>query len=188
MAKQNCVKQSREQRLLIQTDTGFQITVHDHGEDWAPLNLAPTCDSTEAIELADLFTVWSDYLGMTTALLARLNAADTRRDNPLTFHDPCQVPIFCGTGIDLDWLEYKPFVVISHAGSAQSGHYQMAFQVGAGRESLWLLLDDNCLAEPFPEPGQDGKPRKNHKFKLSRLLQRKQPRIGFLQTLLMTLH
>ena len=178
MAKQNCVKQSWEQRLLIQTDTGFQITVHDHGEDWVPLNLAPTCDSTEAIEFADLFTVWSDYLGMTTALLAptsllccqfeRLNAADTRRDNPLTFHDPCQVPIFCGTGIDLDWLEYKPFAMISHVGSAQSGHYQMAFQVGAGRESLWLLLDDNCLAEPFPEPGQDGKPRKNHKFKLSR--------------------
>ena len=178
MAKQNCVKQSWEQRLLVQTDTGFQITVHDHGEAWVPLNLAPTCESTEAIELADLFTIWSDYLGMTTALLAptsllccqfeRLNAADTRRDNPLIFNDPCQVPIFCGTGIDLDWLEYKPFAVISHAGSAQSGHYQMAFQVGAGRESLWLLLDDNCLAEPFPEQGQEGKPRKNHKFKLSR--------------------
>ena len=154
-AKQSCVNQSWEQRLLVNNDTGFQITVHDHGEAWVPLNLAPSHESSEAIELADLFPIWSDYLGMTTALLAptsllccqfeRLNAADSRRANPLLFNDPCQVPIFCGNDIDLDWLEYKPFALISHAGSAHSGHYQMAFQVGAGRESLWLLLDDKCI-------------------------------------------
>ena len=55
MAQQNCVTQSWEQRLLVHTDNGFQITVHDHGDAWVPLNLAPSRESFEAIELADLF-------------------------------------------------------------------------------------------------------------------------------------
>ena len=48
-AKQSCVNQSWEQRLLVHNSTGFQITVH--GEAWAPLNLAPSHESSDNLNL-----------------------------------------------------------------------------------------------------------------------------------------
>ena len=158
-AKQSCIKMSWEQRLLERKDAGTAVTVHDFGNAWMPINLAPAVDSTEALELADLLALWSGHLGMTTAMLTpstliccqfeRLNAADARRANPLHFEKPCMVPYFVGPCITVEWREYVPFALISHAGNACSGHYHMAFQIGAGSDFTWLLLDDKQIATPF---------------------------------------
>ena len=159
MADSCCVKQSWEQRLIVPTAAGIDVTVHDHGGSKMLINLCPTHDFSGPIELAELFQIWREALGMSTALLdtptmlcvqfERLNAASTRRTNPIHFADFCQVPIFCGPNIDIDWIEFTPVAMVAHTGSAHSGHYQTAFMIGAGREPFWLLLDDHRIATPF---------------------------------------
>ena len=127
-----CVKQSWEQRLIVPTAKGITVTVHDHGSAKMLINLCPNHDFSGPIELADLFQTWHEALGMSTALLdtpsmlccqfERLNAASTRRNNPIHFDESCQVPIFCGPNIDIDWMEFTPVAMVAHTGSAHSGH------------------------------------------------------------------
>ena len=129
-AKQSCITMAWEQRLLERNADGTAVTVHDTGNDWMPINLAPATDSIEVLELADLLVLWSGHLGMTTALLnpstliccqfERLTAADTRRTNPQHFDKPCMVPLFVGSCINVEWREFVPFALVSHAGSASS--------------------------------------------------------------------
>ena len=154
-----CVKQFWKQRLIVPTATGITVTVHDYGGFKMLINLCPNHDFSGPIKLADLFQTWHKALGMSTALLdtpnilccqfERLNAASTRRDNPIHFVESCQVPIFCGPNINVDWMEFT---------TSGNGfpHWQRSqwplsncLLDWCWSDPFWLLLDNHRIATSF---------------------------------------
>ena len=124
--------------------------------------LHPLTDAQTEVNLQHTSNAWSQDDGMSRALLQAPNLLFCqferlsnvqglqRRSCKLIIDNMCEVPVFSGTGLHTDRIQYIPVCLVRHIGGVDRGRYDAAMKLGAGRSLdsfVWALMDDNSVSQ-----------------------------------------
>lgn len=140
-----------------------EIVIFDHGHHYMPICLKfdMTLACAHKCDLTQLFTMWRQAQGMSTALLEapvciciqlERHVQDAQghpvlSECKINLDSLCLVPVFTQQTLQWENVEYQITALMTHLGTDGAGHYRSALRirpslVNATTPAEWLLTDD----------------------------------------------
>eukprot|EP00435_Cladocopium_sp_Y103_P011255 s493_g2.t3 len=155
-------------------DTENVLTVHDIGDEHAPLLLQVPHRDITSIGLQDMIHLWTQAYGMHTFMLAAPDLVVCHIDRNADLSDGqvvklsfwlhadhvCTLPVKTSNG-DLLSQDYVPLALLAHIGDVTGGHYRAALRLTVSendaalhtQNTLWALTDDHVEPKIYDLPG-----------------------------------